>query len=244
MIMTRERISKLNLKDLIKLSEIFLVDIKSIIPESETINGHMRPDLRLKLEEQVFEVLEEVRLEQKQSDSLSVRFHQKHFIGIDEFFGYKLNDGDSSFSFPEQYNVTRIMLMLRNPEWAFTYWDISNVDRAATLHRTDFEHFSIVLKGKSMANTAPDEEPIEMDIPIQISDSSWYINLPKGNNMYSVELVAHYHQDPEAPPDEEAPTRILARSGIIRVPMNAGNDWEDLSAKEVDAHVFNPRKLT
>ena len=255
--MTRERISKLSIKDLIKLAEIFSIDVDNGVPASNPSNGHLNNDVRWKLEEQIFETLEEVRLEQKQSDSLPIRSHQKHFMGIEEFFGQKLNDRTSIFTFPEQYNLTRIMLMLRDPEWAFTYWDISNDDRTTALQQTNFEHFSIVLKEvcEDSDNASLIEDPIEMDIPVQISDNNWYLNLPRRNSSYLVELVAHYRPlSEELSSADRSDTiigepwvKILASSGIIKVPPSASDRVQNyLSSNMEETHSFDPvsRKLT
>jgi hypothetical protein len=232
--MTRERISKLNDSDLLKLADKLSLDPfdeYDLDPQSDAeIPGNIRSELELL----IYEELEEHRQEQKETDSHPINYHQKHFISIEDFFGYPLEDESAFFTFPNQYNVTRIMLMLRDPEWAYSYWDISNQDRARITGEPEFLHFSVNIKellGDSFdkakeetnAPEAPAAAPVDMEIPVRSEDNNWYINIPRRNRSYVVELSAVYSSRRE----------VLARSGAIRVPGgNFSKDLENISNQE------------
>lgn len=224
--MTKERISKLSDHDLIKLAQVFSVDLEDDIDEEQvTLDAKLRADI----EGQIFDVLEENRQERKDSDSHPVQQHQQRFQTIEDFFGYPLEDETSFFTFPDQYNITRTMLMLRDPDWAYCYWDISNQDRAKHTGQSSFRNFAILLKdagpcsAEREAMTGPEpagkfsRDDFEMRIPIQLRDNNWYINLPRRNRRYYVELVAEF----------EDHWMMMARSGEIRVP---GGDFGQISA--------------
>jgi hypothetical protein len=93
---------------------------------------------------------------------------------------------------PEGYSETRIHLLLKNPYWAHAFWSICPQD----LHKLDqaFDSFSFFLR--VTMHMSPDQRLPEesYDIDIQISDSSWNINLPERGRVYSVSL---YYRDPE-----------------------------------------------
>ncbi len=241
--MTRERISKLSDKDLVKLAELFSLDPFDEYNLDEDSLEPIPQESRRELEEQIFDVMEESRQEQQESDSHPVNYQQKHFQSIEEIFGHPFDDENSFFTFPEQYNVTRIMLMLRDPEWAYSYWDISNQDRARLTGRSDFKYFCIVLRehessiaedrpaGETVEGSSVGPSPqaeasanrVEMKIPVQMSDSSWYINIPRRNRYYSVELVAELNEGHES----------LARSGMIFVPGgNFSRNLENINSQE------------
>lgn len=78
---------------------------------------------------------------------------------------------------PEGYSETRIHLLLKNPYWAHAFWSICPQD----LHKLDqaFDSFSFFLR--VTMHMSPDQRLPEesYDIDIQISDSSWNINLPE-----------------------------------------------------------------
>ncbi len=259
--MTRERIAGLSNRNLIKLAEIVLVHIDDTLPNSENAYN-FSPDVRKKLEEQVYEALEEVRVERKYYDSLPVQGHQRHFTGIDELC-FQRKSRKIEYTLPEKYNYTRIILMLRDPEWVFTYWDISRNDRAKIISDPLFGHFSIFLK--SIADThaqfSSDHkkigEKIEADIPIHISDNNLYIHVPRGNCLYAAELAAYYLEDASEElehesPNEESPLKsdVLARSGVIHVPgiihapCSADTFDSHNTAEKIEPKAFNRRRLT
>lgn len=229
--MTRERISNLSNGDLFKLAETFSMDVLDDLQLNEENTDQLSNLQRQELEEQIYEVLEEVRQEQRQGDAHPVQYHQKHFLSIEEFFGRKIEDESSYFQFPDQYNVTRIMLMLRDPEWAYTYWDISNQDRSRIVQRTDFRFFVIILAEiQDEYSTGPSGdtqlvEPVQMEIPVKLSDNNWYINLPRKHTSYMVELAAEYVENRE----------VLASSGVIRVPGGSFSaNLENISSRETE----------
>ena len=110
---------------------------------------------------------------------------------------------------PECYSETRIHLLLKNPYWAHAFWSICPQD----LHKLDqaYDSFSFFLR-VTMHET-PDQRFAEesYDIEIQISDTSWNINLPERGRVYSVSL---YYRD------FEDGIGLLCQSDIVSTPRS------------------------
>lgn len=92
------------------------------------------------------------------------------------------------YELPDIYSDTKIVLLLRDPFWAFAYWDIHNLDLMKVKESNpDLELFLRVYELEH-----PDDDIAEalgsFEIPVQETDTSWYINLPNPSRGYKVEL--------------------------------------------------------
>lgn len=211
--MTRERLAYLRSEDLFHLAEIFGVEV-----DDDTV------DERFELEEVVFEAMEEARSEQDDEDPFPIHYHQRRFESVEELFGQALPGSQNSFQFPESYNVTRIELMLRDPAWAFAYWDISLLDKSRFLKEERFTGFALRLEELNAAK--PREDLHIMDIPVNFTDSSWYLNLQNRETRYIVHLLAIFDNREET----------IASSWPVRVPHGGLSSKLDiLESFETDA---------
>jgi uncharacterized protein len=104
------------------------------------------------------------------------------------------------------YNETRITLMLRDPYWAYTYWEIRDSERKAMMVDPLFEElFLRVVESKRGEDSSPTEN---FDIPVSLTDDRWYINLPNQDCRYHIELISRVRGE----------AHVLARSGSVRTP--------------------------
>jgi hypothetical protein len=193
--MTRERLSQLNQEDLNHLADMFEIDFS----ENED---------RAELEALVFEAMEDKRRESEDSNTFPISWHQRKFDNLDATYG----DGgqhQSVFEFPVSYNCTRIELMLRDPAWAFCYWDIALHDKTVIVKDDGFQSLYLRLEETNPNKPAADLQV--MDVPVQLADVSWYLNLPVRETCYRVHLVAVYDGREE----------VLATSQKIQVPLGA-----------------------
>lgn len=193
--MTRERLAQLSDEDLAHLADVFDVDIDD---EGDAD--------RASLEEALFEAMEEARAEQESDDSYPVHYHQRRFENVEDLFGAQGAIVEWGFEFPESYNVTRIELLVRDPAWAFCYWDLSLNDQAKFSRESSFRNFALRLEEMNSEKSAEDLHV--MDIPVGITDRSWYLNLVNRETKYVVHLLA-------ISDDHET---ILASSWPVKVP--------------------------
>ena len=191
--MTKERLQRLSDDNLFELAR------RQGIRNPEELDKE-------ELVDTVLEVLEEDRDERRSSNNLAMRIKEKKYdIVLDEELISQITE---DFPLPERYNDTRIVLMLRDPSWAFTYWDLSPAD------------FSKVQEVEGPGElflrvySLPDGEITKksyadfFDIPLRIQDDSWYINLPVSGIRYCIDLMLK----------EYGREVILCRSNIIQAP--------------------------
>lgn len=111
---------------------------------------------------------------------------------------------------PKSYNETQISVVLRNPAWAFVYWDVKESDLADLQENSDFVNLNLRL---SFFTEESDSKPSDsFEIPVDISDREQYVLLPAGKNYVRVDLIAEFKNDSQ---------KILACSRRIQVPFMA-----------------------
>jgi hypothetical protein len=132
---------------------------------------------------------------------------------------------------PERYNETKIVLLLRDPNWAFTYWDIKESD--IELYRDNPLFKGLFVRAYRFLPSARQSDCKEFfDIPVRLQDMSWYINLPEQGMRYVVELRVRFQGE----------ERVLCTSNSVVTPLermqegmdqdafhNSGNDFLVLS---------------
>ncbi len=190
--MNRWTLSDASYEALLRLADTYGAEV----PENVT---------RDELEEIVAEAAEEWQAEHRQGDSHSIRMERTKYdvqaVGESEYRAVE------EVELPESYNETRIVLMLRDPSWAFAYWDLRASDRSAFHHNEDFQ--GLVLRVYSMDSDVPLEAAQQrFDIPVTLLDARWYINLPDQETRYRIALVGLVGRE----------ERQLAVSNVIAVP--------------------------
>ncbi|HNY10022.1 MAG TPA: DUF4912 domain-containing protein [Candidatus Wallbacteria bacterium] len=95
---------------------------------------------------------------------------------------------DTAQELPKSYGKDRLTVLVRDPEWIYAFWDVSDkkVDEVkGIVGSKDFENSKRVLR---LHNVDENGKPVEgpLDIELTKTASSWYINV-KPNFSYSVE---------------------------------------------------------
>jgi hypothetical protein len=91
---------------------------------------------------------------------------------------------------PESYNETMICAVLRNPAWAYVYWDIKNADIQRLNSDSAFKGLCLRV---SYWEKEEDEKPLEsFDIQISLTDRQQYILISPEKNLLRVDLAALY----------------------------------------------------
>ena len=98
---------------------------------------------------------------------------------------------EENYELPDSFNKTEISVILRNPAWAFVYWDISEDALKKISESTRFKN--IVLRISYFENEE-DVTPVEYyDLQITLSDREQYILLETGKKYLRVDLVAFFN---------------------------------------------------
>jgi hypothetical protein len=208
--MTKERLRALSLESLQELARKEGVELS-------THNG------REALIDSILEAMEEDRSERETDNNLAILMEgRKYDITPEE----ELESQESEeYAIPEQYNETRIVLLLRDPWWAFTYWDVNETEAQDLRDTTGFEELALrvnelagdVFNGENSLNY--------YDIPVQFSDTCWYVNLAKQEKSYCVELIARL----------AGKVKTLARSNTVYAPRGDIAMGDDGQADAADA---------
>jgi len=137
--------------------------------------------------ELIQEAMEEDRTEREQSNNSAMRVKEKKYDVVrDEELETEEED---EFPLPESYNETRIIALLRDPLWAFAYWDLKDSEVEAYLDSTEFHGLSLRVCEVAPGAPAGNEDIVDyFEIPVKSTDSSWYINLPSPGRSYFIEL--------------------------------------------------------
>ncbi|MBI9105106.1 MAG: DUF4912 domain-containing protein [Spirochaetales bacterium] len=163
------------------LPEDFLrnIAVKEGISFDDTID-------KQELIEIILDAIEEDRAEKYSSNNPAMRIKERKFdITLNEQFDFD----EDKYPLPEKYNETKIVLLLRDPAWAYAYWDIKESDIEAV--KVGAVNGSLLLRVFELEKPEILKSNIIdfFDIPLKINDSSWYINLPNRGVYYKLELL-------------------------------------------------------
>jgi len=186
--MTRERLQTMPLEQLAALARSAGIEPAESLRQEELI-------------ELVLEGCQELRQEREEGNNPSVRVEEAKFeVSDEEALVASVTAGPEV---AERYNETRAVLMVRDPHWAYAYWDVEESQALRVRKDAGFEQ--LVLRVQDL------EPGSFFDIPVQWSDSSWYLYLPNQDADYLLELGYL----------AAGRFRLLARSNRIRTPREA-----------------------
>jgi len=98
---------------------------------------------------------------------------------------------EDNFVFPKQYDQNSIVLMVRDPYWAYTYWNIPEETFAGlrnTYGEAAINTSRLTLRVKEITGKSPDHPNESYDVYPPIGTTNWYVNLNKHNASYCVEI--------------------------------------------------------
>lgn len=145
---------------------------------------------------------------------------ESNFINEDMIISSEDSE-DLSEALPQGYNETQISCVLRNPVWAFVFWNISDND-IFTLK--NLQNYSLMLRVCSLPSV--DElTPIEtFEINVSAENQEQYVLLPVGEKFIRVELVY----------TAGTTRKVLAFSPVIEIPQGSKYINEFQPGKEKD----------
>jgi hypothetical protein len=109
-------------------------------------------------------------------------------------------DFPGSVPFPKQYNITFIEVMIRDPLWAFAFWEIKEHDREAFERMAGFDGYRLridpwgetPLGETSLGENGAADHLSGFTVPVNPADTALYIGFPSENTgrRFQVELCA------------------------------------------------------
>lgn len=211
----RERLSRLTIENLLEIAA--------------RLGIHLENPGREELISTIQEIMEEDRQERESSNNPAMSIKNKKYdILQDDELESQI---DQDYPLPESYNENRIVLLLRDPHWAFTYWDIKPADLMEFSVNPDFEELFLRV---SHSTGVDSRDNVFFDIPVHTADQSWYINLPIQGVKYRLKLISRINGKenvvcesneiygpvgdvagiPQPEPDQEMIDMLLMLSGL------------------------------
>jgi hypothetical protein len=163
--------------------------------------------------EEILDALEDESEEMRSSQGEAARVDEKKFseLRIDEIGAQPVADE----AMTARYNETMIRAIVRDPSWAFAYWDVSDTDLAALRGEEGaaglFLRVAEIGEAESAAVGGQDNHRDYFDIPVADNDLQWYINLPRSGVRFRIDLCARRPGPGNKP-------RVLARSNEVESP--------------------------
>lgn len=195
--MTDDKFTSLSMEDLL------------VLADREGLKDPEKYD-RQELIEIIVEIRDEKLANRLMNNDIMRLKGKKYDIYLDEIGD---NPDVQGFPIPDQYPETSIHLLLRDPYWAFAYWELNQHEFQELKEAHDGVSLSLKVYELSVGDTRPDDPRSSFDIPIDEQDSSWYINLPHPGSSYLVDLVVQSFDGLQ---------ELLCRSNIIESP---GGVW-------------------
>ncbi|MGV0026162.1 DUF4912 domain-containing protein [Phormidesmis priestleyi] len=140
----------------------------------------------------------------------------KFDVGQSDFTGGSLAVVDEDLAdLPQGYGESRIVLMPRDPQWAYTYWDVSNEHKEAlrsqggqqlALRIYDVTDLSLQFQSPHSVQEYPSDELAR----------EWYLPIPVSDRDYMSEIGYRC---------ADGRWLVLARSAPVRVPPVYPSDW-------------------
>lgn len=116
---------------------------------------------------------------------------------------------------PGGYGESRIVLMPRDPQWAYTYWDIPNEHRE-DLRRQGGQQLALRIYDATNVNLDSQIPHSVQEYPCDELAREWYLPIPVSDRDYIVEIGYRC---------ADGRWLALARSAPVRIPPTYPSDW-------------------
>ncbi|MBD2306363.1 DUF4912 domain-containing protein [Chroococcidiopsis sp. FACHB-1243] len=140
----------------------------------------------------------------------------KFELGQEDRTGGSLADVDEGLAdLPEGYGESRIVLMPRDPQWSYTYWDIPN-DHKEELRRQGGQQLALRLYDVTNINIEFQSPHSIQEYPCDELAREWYLPIPVSDRDYVVDIGYRC---------VDGRFLVLARSATVHVPPVYPSDW-------------------
>jgi uncharacterized protein len=120
---------------------------------------------------------------------------------------------------PGGYGESRIVLLPRDPQWAYAYWDVPN-DRKHELRSQGGQYLALRIYDVTDINLDNQSPHSIQEYPIDEMTREWYLPIPVSDREYTIDIGYRC---------ADGRWLVLARSTSMRVPPVYPSDWiEDI----------------
>ncbi|ADI64093.1 DUF4912 domain-containing protein [Trichormus azollae] len=140
----------------------------------------------------------------------------KFELGQEDSTGGSLADVDEGLAdLPGGYGESHIVLLPRDPQWAYTYWDIPN-NHKEELRRQGGEQLALRIYDVTDINIEYQSPHSIQEYPADELAREWYLPVPVSDRDYIIDIG--YRR-------ADATWLILARSARVHIPPVYPSDW-------------------
>ncbi len=163
------------------------------------------------------------------SNSGSLRIENEAATDVKEHFFQDQNANPAppppqpSRDVPDEYGDTKLVLMIRDPEYVYAYWEISDETRKAMEIPRDGDSRRYVLRLYKVSGRQWPEEAAHyfFDVDVSADAKSWYVQLPEPDELWCAELGII---------DARDDYKMVCRSNPVSTPRNSisedvDNEW-------------------
>jgi len=186
------------------------LSIDALYALSEKMGLDLPPDLeRVFIVEALLEAFEEDSAERKAVGDAAVHIEEKKYSGSE------LDEIDASIDAAPciecRYNETVVHVIVRDPAWAFVFWDVRD-DEFDELRASDA--FSCLFLRVIKEPGYDGKSSVSFEVVVGDDDDHWYLHLPEEDCSYRVDLYAR----------TGSKSRLLAHSPVMRTPRALMSD--------------------
>lgn len=144
----------------------------------------------------------------------------KFELGQEDRTGGTLTDVDEALAdLPAGYGESRIVLMPRDPQWAYTYWDVPN-EHKQELRRHGGQHLALRIYDVTDINLDYQSPHSIQEYPCDELAREWYLPVPVSDRDYVIDIGYRC---------ADGRWLVLGRSARVHTPPVYPSDWiEDI----------------
>ncbi|MBD2628595.1 DUF4912 domain-containing protein [Trichormus variabilis] len=140
----------------------------------------------------------------------------KFELGQEDRTGGSLADVDEALAdLPAGYGESRIVLLPRDPQWAYTYWDIPN-DHKEELRRQGGQTLALRIYDVTDINIEHQSPHSIQEYPADELAREWYLPIPVSDRDYVIDIGYR---------TADGRWLVLARSARVHIPPVYPSDW-------------------
>ncbi len=142
----------------------------------------------------------------------------KFQVGQEDRTGGELSSVDEGLpELPDGYGESRIVLMPRDPQWAYTYWDVPR-EHKEELRNQGGQQLALRLYDVTNITLESQSPHSVQEYPCDELAREWYLPIPVSDRDYAVEIGYRC---------ADGRWLVLARSTSVRIPPIYPSDWVD-----------------